>query len=206
MTNPQTNFKDQMAEVRRTQILLGAAQVFAAKGFHKATTKQIAKAAGVSEGTIYNYFDNKRDLLLAMVEMLATQTFKHIGFDHPPDDPGEFFKQVLMDRYRLIEEHGHIIAPLVAEIFADVSLREAIYSQVLKPMTGLVEQYIQHQIEAGTFKPVNPVVATRAFIGTMIINTSLKFSGLDSRYEAISAETLIDEVVSLFLDGLLRRA
>ena len=60
MLDPNTDFKGQMIEARRTQILMGAAQVFAKKGFHKATTKEIAQAAGVAEGTIYNYFKNKR--------------------------------------------------------------------------------------------------------------------------------------------------
>ena len=49
---------------RRTQILEAAAAVFAEKGFHKATTKEIARVAGISEGTIYNYFAQKRDLHL----------------------------------------------------------------------------------------------------------------------------------------------
>ena len=66
--NEPIDFKEQMAEARRRQILMGAAQVFAEKGFHKATTKQIAKAGGVSEGTIYNYFKNKRELLVAMID------------------------------------------------------------------------------------------------------------------------------------------
>ena len=68
MIGATADFKEQMAEARRTQILMGAAQVFAEKGYHKSTTKEIATAAGVSEGTIYNYFGNKRELLLAMVD------------------------------------------------------------------------------------------------------------------------------------------
>ncbi len=54
MSDPQTDFRMQMTEVRRTQILMGAAQVFAKKGFHKASTKEIAKTARVSEGTIWD--------------------------------------------------------------------------------------------------------------------------------------------------------
>jgi hypothetical protein len=38
--------------------------VFTEKGYHKATTKEIARAASISEGTIYNYFNNKRELLV----------------------------------------------------------------------------------------------------------------------------------------------
>ena len=87
MLDPHMDFKVEVAEARRSQILAGAAQVFAQKGFHQATTREIAQAAGVSEGTIYNYFNNKRDLLLAMAETLAAQSFKNIVLDHPAEDP-----------------------------------------------------------------------------------------------------------------------
>ena len=203
MSDPNSNSKEEIAEARRRQILIGAAQVFAQKGFHKATTKEIAHAAGISEGTIYNYFNNKRDLLLAMVEMFTTQSLKNIVLDRPPTDPREFLTLILRDRYQLVQERGHIIAPLMAEIFTDVTLREAVYNQILKPLAGLVEQYMQHQMEAGQFRQINPMIITRALIGTMVLNVGLKFTGLDPRYDELSADELIDEIVSLFLNGLL---
>jgi len=203
MPDPNANFKGQMIEARRTQILMGAAQVFAKKGFHKATTKEIAQAAGIAEGTIYNYFHNKRELLLAMVEMVATQSLKSLILDHPPDDPREFLTMVIRDRLQLIQDYGHLMAPLAAEIFSDAKLREEVYSQILRPLTDLVEQHLQHQVDAGKFRQVNPIIITRAFMGTLILNAIIKFSGVDPRYEEISTETLIEEIVSLFLGGVL---
>ena len=47
------------AKERRQGILEAAARVFARKGFEKATTREIAQEADVSEGTIYNYFASK---------------------------------------------------------------------------------------------------------------------------------------------------
>jgi AcrR family transcriptional regulator len=197
------DFKEQMAEARRTQILMGAAQVFAQKGFHKATTKEIAQSAGVSEGTIYNYFDNKRELLLAMVEMIGTQSFKTVVLDHPPDDPREFLTMILRDRFQLVQEHGHILAALIAEIFSDASLRELVYNQIIKPIAALIENYLQHQIDRGKFRRINPVIVTRALIGTMVLNTAIKFTAIDSRYQEFSAEAMIEDIVSLFMDGLV---
>ena len=72
MFEDPVDFKEQMAEARRMQILMGASQVFAEKGYHQATTKEIAKAAGVSEGTIYNYFANKRELLVELPNCLPS--------------------------------------------------------------------------------------------------------------------------------------
>jgi AcrR family transcriptional regulator len=203
MANEQVDFKEQMVEARRTQILLGAAEVFAEKGFHKATTKQIAQAAGVSEGTIYNYFDTKRDLLVAMIDLLAIQTLKTLITSDSPPDPYELLMSVMQDRYRVAQERAPMLAPLVAEVFADEELRRALYSRLIMPMSSHMERYIQNQIEAGRFHRLDPVIVTRVFIGGMMLNFAIKLTGLDVRYENVSAEALMEELAAFFLKGLL---
>ena len=51
---------------RRTQILASAIRIFGEKGFQNATIAEIAKDAGIGDATIYEYFKNKEDLLLAI--------------------------------------------------------------------------------------------------------------------------------------------
>ena len=197
------DFKEQMAEARRMQILMGASQVFAEKGYHQATTKEIAKAAGVSEGTIYNYFANKRELLVAMVNAIGMQSVREIMVDESPDDPEAFMKAILKDRFEIGKQFGNRVAPLIAEMFTDAEMRETIYNQIAIPIAGHIEKFIQTNIETGRFRPVNPVITTRCFVGSIFINFALKFSGLDKRYHDITEDELIDELVSNFLNGLL---
>lgn len=204
MLDGTIDFKEQMVETRRRQILMGAAQVFAEKGFHKATTKEIAQAAGISEGTIYNYFANKRQVLIAMVELIATQSLKSIIADHPPKDPKEFLTMIMRDRFQLAQERGYLMAPIMAEIFADADLRQEVYQQIAVPIASHLEQYVQAHIASGRFREVNPMIITRAFVGAMMLNFAVKLSGVDPRYEGTSADTIIEELVSLFLDGLSR--
>ena len=56
---------------KRAQILRGAAEVFAADGYQGASMARIAAVAGVSKGTLYNYFDTKAALFTAMSRMNA---------------------------------------------------------------------------------------------------------------------------------------
>lgn len=51
----------------RTRILEAAEQVMRTKGFARTTTKEIARAAGCSEGNLYNHFDSKEGLFLAVM-------------------------------------------------------------------------------------------------------------------------------------------
>lgn len=55
-------------ETRRAQILTAAALCFARDGFHGASIAQISKAAGMSPGHIYHYFENKEAIIAAIVE------------------------------------------------------------------------------------------------------------------------------------------
>ena len=204
MFDPTIDLKEQMVEHRRTQILFGAAKVFAEKGYHKATTKEIAQTAGVAEGTIYNYFSNKRELLLAMMELIATQSLKSIIADNPPADPKEFFTMILRDRYQLVEQRGYLIAPIFGEMFSDAELRQEVYRTIAMPIAAHLEKYIQAHIDSGLFRPVNPVITTRMFVGAIIVNFAMKLAKLDPRYEDVSADALIEELVSLFLGTLLK--
>lgn len=56
------------AQVRREQVLDAAAECFRRKGFHGASMAEIAKTAGMSPGHIYNLFENKDDVIAAIVE------------------------------------------------------------------------------------------------------------------------------------------
>ena len=58
------------------RILDAAIKVFAEQGFHQSTVSQIAKEAGVADGTIYLYFKNKDDILVQFYEFKTKQVFK----------------------------------------------------------------------------------------------------------------------------------
>lgn len=203
MFNDSVDFKEKMVETRRLQILQGAAQVFAEKGFHKSTTKQIAKAAGVSEGTIYNYFSNKRELLFALIEMIGLESLRGLIQNAPASNPRQFLKNLFHDRYQLIATAGQVIAPIMAEVFADESLREELYEKLAKPLTAHLEEYFQNQIDCGVFRPIDPMIITRAIIGAMALSSAFKLTELEARYSRISPDELVEAMVDLFLDGLL---
>ena len=65
---PKTS--EQFAEIRRQsqqKIEAAALELFAKRGFHNTSISAIAKAAGVSKGLLYNYYDSKDDLLYQLI-------------------------------------------------------------------------------------------------------------------------------------------
>ncbi len=59
-----------LVERRRRQIVDAAVQLFIEKGFHKTTTRQIAKAAGFSIGSLYEYVASKEDILYLVCDAI----------------------------------------------------------------------------------------------------------------------------------------
>jgi AcrR family transcriptional regulator len=70
---------------KRRQIIEGARAVFLAQGFDAASMNDIARAAGVSKGTLYVYFENKEELFEAIVEEECDAQAEGI-FDLDPND------------------------------------------------------------------------------------------------------------------------
>ena len=79
--DPDSSLRDQLVAVRRRHILDAATREFAAKGFDRATIRDVARRAGVADGTIYNYFPNKAALLLGILDRLneTAQRREHLG-------------------------------------------------------------------------------------------------------------------------------
>ena len=86
------------AEKRREQLLDCAADLFAKSGYARATTAELARAAGVTEPIIYRHFNSKRDLFIALIERTARQTLSHWEQQlADASDPAERLRRLIGD-------------------------------------------------------------------------------------------------------------
>jgi TetR/AcrR family fatty acid metabolism transcriptional regulator len=191
-------------EQREAQILDAATRVFANKGFRAATTKEIATVAGVSEGTIYNYFDSKYQLLIAMAQRLALESLRQLEHLPPQEDVRGDVTAIVRDRFDLLVKHMDLIRALMPEVLLDEELRRAYAEQVLSPALSYLGQLIEGRTRAGVFRQVNADIVGRAMIGAVMSFGFLWFQHT-SELASLSTEELVSEVVGLFLDGLRAR-
>ncbi|MCL4301253.1 MAG: TetR/AcrR family transcriptional regulator [Anaerolineae bacterium] len=190
-----------MIEARRTQILMGAAEVFSQKGFHQATTKEIAQAADVSEGTIYNYFKNKRDILVAMIDLLGSEALKGMIPNSPAKNPKEFLSVLGKAMFQLLQERGRLALPILAEIAADAELRARFYQALVRPVVASIEASMQRSTPSSQWRRNEPLILAYALVGGLLLNFLLQSTHLDPRYKNISADAIIEQLVSHFLTG-----
>jgi TetR/AcrR family transcriptional regulator, repressor for uid operon len=107
------------ALARRQQVLDAAAECFRRRGFHAASMAEIAKTAGMSPGHIYNLFENKDDIIAAIVERDCVDLMNRIAELQQEDD---VMQKMLTDTERAIDESAQVAdAALELEVLAEAS-------------------------------------------------------------------------------------
>jgi AcrR family transcriptional regulator len=199
MTGP---IQQQLVTARKDQILEAAAVVFAQKGFHTTTTKDIARQAGVSEGTIYNYFDSKSGLLLGIFDRMKATIIQ----ENMPPAPDEldlrtfihtFLQQPLM---AMKEENFALFRIVISEIMVNEELRTLYYQQILEPTLTLAEAYFEKQATKQGLSPTEASLIIRAISG-MVLGVILQHIMGDPTLVA-QWEKLPDVLTDLIVDGL----
>jgi TetR/AcrR family fatty acid metabolism transcriptional regulator len=166
--------RERLKQEREERILEAAAAVFADKGFHQATIRDIAELADVADGTIYNYFDNKFDLLvgimarIAELERLPAELVQALQ-----GDVRDFFVKAFDERLGRIEQGQEMLQAVLPEVFVNPHLREQFYQQYVLRISTLLEQYLQAQVELGHVRPVNVPLTVRMvqsiFVGSLVL-------------------------------------
>jgi AcrR family transcriptional regulator len=193
--------REQLLEARRNQILDAAASIFAAKGFHGATTKEIASTAGVAEGTIYNYFESKFDLLIGIMSRLAA--VEQLPGELATALQGnvrDFFVAAFRQRLRRIEQAEEMLQAILPQVFVNPELRERFYRQYVLRIAIMLEQYMQAQVDLGHMQAVNVPLTVRVLQGMFVGLLVMRVLG----DEALCAGwSQVPEVLaSLVFDGL----
>ncbi len=155
-----------VAAARRKQILDAATQVFAEKGFHRATVKEIARVAGIADGTIYTYFTSKDEVLLAVLDRLNETTERKQQFVLGDEqDLKAFFRAYLRQRMALLWPNAEVFRAVLPELLVNSELRKQYYEQVLAPTIAVGEQFSQGQSEQ---LQINIPLTVRAIAGTLL--------------------------------------
>jgi AcrR family transcriptional regulator len=205
VADPSLSRRERKAQARRAAILEAAADVFAAKGFARATIKEIAARADVAEGTIYNYFSNKRDLLVAMAQHVIGDSVGLALEEFQSQDDRSYLTALLRERFDFQQRNLGFLRALMTEVWTNEGFRHQYLAQVIAPLLGLMEGYLQRRIEAGAARPVNTSVVVRAMAGSFLVFLLLSEPGQRGLYLEMTHEELVDELVDFFLLGLQAR-
>ncbi|MCF8029688.1 MAG: TetR family transcriptional regulator [Desulfohalobiaceae bacterium] len=182
------------------QILEAAIRVFARQGYHNSTISQVAREAGVGDGTIYLYFKNKDDILDNFFSYKTTQIFSQ-------------FKEEVDTCHNALEKLERLVASHLTEFEqnrdlavvyeVETRMRRHLSDEKIKEMSrmyfDLVAEIVEQGRQEGTIRQNIPVHLVKQYlIGAVdeVITTWL-YSSKDYRLVS-QAEPLVD----LFINGI----
>src|SRR5437762_4107232 len=199
MQETRDPIQELLIAARRTQILDAATTVFAEKGFHRATIKDIARVAGIADGTIYTYFVSKTEVLLAILNRLNETTEREQQFaEGSEQNIRSFFLAYLRQRMALLWPNAEVFRAVLPEMLVNGKLRRQYYEQVLAPTIAVGEQFFQGQSEQ---PQINIPLTVRAIAGTLLGLLLLQLLG--DQVVASQWEALPDVLTALFFDKVV---
>ncbi len=191
-------------EERREQILQVAGKLFVERGFDHTTTKEIAHAADIAEGTIYKYFASKQEILFMLVKGRIFAQLEDLFDTTQNADDAQIIRTFIRMRFDIFDQHGDLVQMLLSEVPHHPELLCEYYHTVVQPALNLLRRYITDRIAAGSFRSVNPTVVARSLAGALIFNHLIFDRVLGPEVERVPREELIDELAALFLHGMMK--
>ncbi|MEV6909726.1 TetR/AcrR family transcriptional regulator [Amycolatopsis sp. NPDC051071] len=190
-------------EAKRRAILDAATMCFAEKGFEKTTTAEICRAAGISTGSLFHYFPNKRAVFVGIFEQDGDETAALIAAAEEIGDPWEAILHVV--GYVSEQVLNPLAAKLVLEVAAhcarDTELAELVQGNdraLRDALIGLVTR----AVEAGRIDPgIEPGTAASWLVA--LIDAPLSRVILDPDLDPAAELAVMKTILTRFLRPVL---
>lgn len=155
--------RERRIERRRTEILEAAAQVFAERGYENTTTRDIAAAVDLGESTLYNYFQNKREILRAIIDLKRAEMDRFLAqIDQIEGRAGLI---TLIDQaMALWLTRVHFTRTVIGEALRDAEITGLVKDNLAR-ILALIKDYLARHIRAGRFRAVDPDRTAQMVVG-----------------------------------------
>lgn len=157
------------SEDKRIRILNGAAKIFTAKGFHQTKVEEIALAAGVGKGTVYEYFNSKNEIFKEMLRYILElyQCYFAEKIDHNLCVWEQLY--IIMDTHLnfLAEHKNRFNFILEPHTTLDDEIQSWLINKKAEFLDGLAN-ILQIGIERGEIKPIDTFIGAQIIFGAMV--------------------------------------
>jgi AcrR family transcriptional regulator len=180
--------------------------VFSTKGFHKATNKDIAEAAGgISPGLIYWYFKDKEDLFVSIIRERAAifELAEHPErvMELPPREGLALIGRTYLSVFR-VPGNVAVFRILIGEAIRFPQIAELFLKLAGRRLLDFLSNYLQHQVDLGRLRPHDTMIAGRSFLGMFVVNIITREILRQPEVLGLPDERIVETNVDIFLNGL----
>jgi len=169
MTTKPESIRESKKMEKRQRIQEAAIKVLAEEGYHGTTVSLIAKAAGVADGTLYLYFQNKDELLIGIFEE-CMDLFIQEGLQllERVDNPIDQLKAIAKLHLGNLGNDTQLARIFQIEFRHSIELMKRLSESKLREYFTIIEGIIRHaQLQGSIRKEINPWVSTKILFGAL---------------------------------------
>src|SRR5919199_5463886 len=184
------------------RLIKAATEVFAALGIAGATTREIARVAGVNEVTLFRHFQSKEQLLAAVVQrMIALQAE---ALANQEEWTGDLHIDLLHYAWvynNMLEEHEALVRMFIGEAKRHPEAALQVLRETIQPLREKLIAYLHNGIDQGKVRPdVDLLTAVDMFTG-MLLSGMLRSNTIPLP-RGYSRDRYIESCVDLFVRGI----
>jgi AcrR family transcriptional regulator len=154
---------------RREEILQASLHLFAEKGFHGTSMRDIARSADITEGLIYHYFENKRDLFRAIIDehsfLPLLRTLPELA-EHL--DLRGLLIVLARGFFDVLRQNTELTRLLLQEVQVFPEEKEAFFSDAVGQSISELAQVLDSRMNERTRAQIDPQVAARIFFNSLL--------------------------------------
>lgn len=182
----------------RERILVEAARLFARRGYHATTTRQIAQAVGIRQPSLFHHFPSKRAIVQEILRSDLDEAVPAAeALASGPAPAGvRLYRYLRHDVEHLIRSPYDLRGMYTEEVMGDPQF--AAWNEKRIRLHAAVEQIVKDGVASGVFLPIDTALAREAIAGILIRALTLYSGGRTG-----ASAQFGDEIASLVLRGLL---
>jgi len=199
---------------RRSQLIRVAIKLFSQHGFTGTTTKEIARAAEVSEAMVFRHFATKSELYHAILDHVSSEgSMRDLPWEEDAaeqkaiEDQDDFavFYHLALNALKHQQQDVDFMRLLFHSALEEHELAEMFFNQFVTKLYEFLGSYIRKRQRDGVMRKVEPKIVVRAFMG-MLIHHSLNNILWDKqrRLLNVSNEKAAREFATILLNGILK--
>lgn len=186
----------------KARILKAAQHLFAQQGYDGTTTRDLAQAAGVAEGTLFRHFDNKKAILVEV----ATQGWVELLMDLLTElsEMGSYkaVDQVMRKRMLNFQHNQDLMRVCFMEVQFHADLQDRIQGEVVDKMIDVAEAFFQTAIDRGVYRPLDPKIIARVFLGMFMVAGFSESTIMGPGSSPQSIKAMAEGIADIFLHGV----
>jgi len=148
----------------RNRIISVATEVFFEKGFSEAKVDDITGCAGLSHGTFYIYFKNKKDVLYELVKETFDLLYEATEEPWKREHSCESLRESIHGFFVMYQSHWKVIRTWKEVAMQDPEFMK-MWEKLVNKITYRIQQNIESSLRRGLCQLIDPVVAARALSG-----------------------------------------